>query len=50
MTAGGWVLYARNRNSQLSQRPMSVVVSPETVRVAAAPLSGGVAMAATMTF
>jgi hypothetical protein len=50
MTAGGWVLYARNRNSKLNQRPMSAVLSPETIRVAAAPLSGGVAMAATVAF
>jgi hypothetical protein len=48
MAAGGWILYARNRRPGFDEKPLAT--APTSLRVGAAPLVGGVAVSATLTF
>lgn len=50
MTTVGWVLYARNRNVAVNERALSAKWSPENIRVAATPVSQGMAIGATVSF
>jgi hypothetical protein len=50
MTAGGWILYARNRRPGFDEKSLATAPMSSTLRVGAAPLVGGVAVSATLTF
>jgi len=50
MTAGGWILYARNRRPGFDEKSFPSAPMSSTLCVGAAPLVGGVAVSATLTF
>jgi hypothetical protein len=50
MTAGGWILYARNRRPGFDEKSRASAPLSSTLRVGAVPLVGGVAVSATLTF
>jgi hypothetical protein len=50
MAAGGWILYARNRRPGFDEKSLATAPTSLMLRVGAAPLAGGAAVAATLTF